>query len=149
MHKTYAPTAITIGILLGILIGMETNPVLGVIAAIGISVGGWVLIRFLENSLQHAGDAAVDAISRKMQENKQNQQRSMQNNQNANMQYQNGQPQNSQPVNGQYPNAQFRNGQPVNGQYPNTQFQNGQPVSGQYPNNQNPGSSNPNQNNTR
>lgn len=70
MRKTYAPNAIIIGILIGLLVAVKVNMVLGVIAGLAVSILGWVLIRAFENALYRAGDAAEDAIRRKLDEKK-------------------------------------------------------------------------------
>ena len=70
MRRTYAPNAIIIGILFGILVAAKVNVVLGVIAALGISILGWVLIRTLENACDRAGNAVEDAIRKKFDERK-------------------------------------------------------------------------------
>lgn len=68
MRKTYAPNAIVIGVLIGLLVAVKVNMVLGVIAGLAVSILGWVLIRTFENALYRAGDAAEDAIKRKLDE---------------------------------------------------------------------------------
>lgn len=70
MRKTYAPNAIIIGILIGLLVALKVNMVLGVIAGLAVSILGWVLIRAFENALYRAGDAAEDAIRKKLDEKK-------------------------------------------------------------------------------
>ena len=47
MKKTYAPNAIIIGILVGILVAVKVNAILGILAGLGVSVLGWVLISSL------------------------------------------------------------------------------------------------------
>lgn len=70
MRKTYAPNAIIIGVLIGLLVALKVNMVLGVIAGLAVSILGWVLIRAFENALYRAGDAAEDAIRKKLDERK-------------------------------------------------------------------------------
>lgn len=70
MRKTYAPNAIIIGVLIGLLVALKVNMVLGVIAGLAVSILGWVLIRAFENTLYRAGDAAEDAIRKKLDERK-------------------------------------------------------------------------------
>ncbi len=70
MRRTYAPNAIVIGVLVGLLVAVKANVVLGVLAGLGVSVLGWVLIRAFENAMYKAGDAAEDAIRKKLDERK-------------------------------------------------------------------------------
>lgn len=70
MRRTYAPNAILIGVLFGILIALKVNAILGILAGVGISILGWALIRVFENALYKAGDAATDAIQKKINEKK-------------------------------------------------------------------------------
>lgn len=70
MRKTYAPNSIIIGILIGILVAVKVNTIFGILAGLGISVLGWVLIRAFENALNKVGDAAEDAIQKKLDERK-------------------------------------------------------------------------------
>lgn len=70
MRKTYAPNAIVVGVLVGILVALKVNVILGVLAGLGISILGWVLIRAFENAVYKAGDAAEDAIRKKLDERK-------------------------------------------------------------------------------
>lgn len=70
MRKTYAPNAIIIGVLVGLLVAIKVNAILGVLAGLGISIVGWVLISSLERAADHAGDALDDAIRKKMNERK-------------------------------------------------------------------------------
>lgn len=70
MGKTYAPNAIIIGVLVGGLVTVQVNIVLGIIAGLGVSILGWVLIRAFENAVYKAGNAAEDAIRKKLDEQK-------------------------------------------------------------------------------
>ncbi len=70
MRKTYAPNAIIIGILVGLLVALKVNLILGIIVGLGVSILGWVLIRAFENAVYKAGDAAEDAIRKKLDERK-------------------------------------------------------------------------------
>lgn len=47
MRKTYAPNAIVIGFLVGLLVAVKVNVILGILAGLGVSVLGWVLISSL------------------------------------------------------------------------------------------------------
>lgn len=70
MRRTSAPNAIIIGFLVGILVAAKVNVILGVLAGLGVSVLGWVLIKSLERAAEHAGNAVDDAIRRKIDERK-------------------------------------------------------------------------------
>lgn len=70
MRKTYTPNAIIIGIIMGIAIALKINVVSGIIAGLIISIVGWVLIQTLEKVLYGVGDAADDAIKKKIKEMK-------------------------------------------------------------------------------
>lgn len=70
MRKTYAPNAIVIGVLVGILVAVKVNVILGVLAGLAVSVIGWVLISSLERAADHAGNALDDAIRKKINERK-------------------------------------------------------------------------------
>ncbi len=88
-RKTFAFNGITIGTLLGILIGVTSKSVaLGIVAAIGISVAAWFAIKWIENLMYKGADAAEQAIRNAHQQRKANnatsqvtQQTSTQNNQ--------------------------------------------------------------------
>ena len=41
MRKTYAPNAIVIGFLVGLLVAVKVNVILGILAGLGVSVLGW------------------------------------------------------------------------------------------------------------
>lgn len=77
MRKTYAYNAIVIGAVVGLLIwAYMENVVLAILAAVGISVVGFVAIRFIENAISAAVDKGVDAATeayRKHKEKKKNQ----------------------------------------------------------------------------
>ena len=63
MRKTYAYNSVIIGSLLGILIWAETESiVLGVLAAIAVTIIGFIVIRLLENILSAGADKAADAV---------------------------------------------------------------------------------------
>lgn len=72
MRRTYAPNAIIIGILVGAIVALKVNMVLGVLAGAAVSVLGWVLITAFERTVYHAGDALEDAIRKKIDEKKNN-----------------------------------------------------------------------------
>ena len=60
MRKTYAYNSVIIGSLLGILIWAETESiVLGVLAAIAVTIIGFIVIRLLENILSAGADKAA------------------------------------------------------------------------------------------
>ncbi|MBQ4382425.1 MAG: hypothetical protein II794_06800 [Oscillospiraceae bacterium] len=70
-RKTFAFNSIIIGVLLGLLVWATTeNVVLGVVTAVGVSVVGFFLIRFLENLLYKGVDAAADKIGQAIQKKK-------------------------------------------------------------------------------
>lgn len=61
MRKTYAYNSIFLAFIIGIAIYVSTeNTVLTVIAFLGIAIGGFILIRVLENLLYKGVDKAVD-----------------------------------------------------------------------------------------
>ena len=69
MRKTYAYNGITIGLLVGLGVGVATdNLVLGILAAIGVSVVCFLLIRGLENLMYKGTEKAAEAITRKLDE---------------------------------------------------------------------------------
>ena len=69
MRKTYAYNGITIGLLLGLAVGVSTeNMMLGILAAIGASVVCFLLIRGLENLMYKGTEKAAEAITRKLDE---------------------------------------------------------------------------------
>lgn len=70
MERTYAPNAIIIGVLIGVVVALKVNIVLGIIAGLGVSILGWVLIRAFEKAVYKAGNAAEDAIRKKIDERK-------------------------------------------------------------------------------
>lgn len=70
MRKTYAPNAIIIGILVGAIVALKVNMILGVLAGAAVSVLGWVLITSFERAVDHAGNALDDAIRKKINERK-------------------------------------------------------------------------------
>ncbi|MBQ4290344.1 MAG: hypothetical protein II719_04035 [Clostridia bacterium] len=75
MRKTYAYNSIIIGVLVGILVGVSTNNlVLAILACLGISIVGFILIRLLENALSRGVDKAVDAATKAYENHKQNKQ---------------------------------------------------------------------------
>lgn len=99
-RKTYAYNSVIIGVLVGILAYVSTeNIVLGVLACLGVSIVGFVVIKLIENAVYAGVDKAVDAASNAIQKRKQNtsgqtpQQRAPQQ---VNRQYQ------QNPQNGQY-----------------------------------------------
>ena len=75
MRKTYAYNSIIIAFLLALVIYLSTeSPVLTVVAFFAIAIGGFVLIKAIENALykgvNKAVDAAADAIRKRKDENK-------------------------------------------------------------------------------
>ena len=72
MKKTYAPNSIIIGVLIGLLVWVTVNPVLGVVAGIGVSVVGWIVIRMLENLIDKGVNAAETAITNAADRRKEN-----------------------------------------------------------------------------
>ena len=55
-RKTYAYNAITIGVLVACLVYFSTKSIaLTVLAGLGISVGGFILIKLLENAMSENG----------------------------------------------------------------------------------------------
>ena len=71
MRKTYAYNSIIIGVLVGLLVGLSTeNVVLGVLACVGISIVGFVVIKFIENALGAAIDKGVDAAAKAYEDRK-------------------------------------------------------------------------------
>lgn len=64
MHKTYAYNSIIIGFLVGLLAWASTdNVVLGVLAFVGVSVVGFIAIRFFEKAVDKGVDAAANAVT--------------------------------------------------------------------------------------
>lgn len=64
MRKTYAYNSVIIGALLGLLVGAATeNVVLGILACVGVSIVGFVIIRLIERAISKGIDAAVDAAA--------------------------------------------------------------------------------------
>ena len=62
MKKTFAYSSITIGVLVGLLAWASTeNVVLGVLACVGVSIIGFVIIRFIEQAIDKGIDVAADA----------------------------------------------------------------------------------------
>ena len=75
MRKTYAYNSIIIAFLLALVIYLSTeSTVLNVVAFFAIAIGGFVLIKAIENALykgvNKAVDAAADAIRKRKDENK-------------------------------------------------------------------------------
>lgn len=56
--------------MVGRFVALKVNMVFDVIAGLAVSILGWVLIRVFENALYRAGDAAEDAIRKKLDERK-------------------------------------------------------------------------------
>ncbi len=64
-RKTYAPNAIIIGILIGIVVYVSTeNIVLTILATVGVSVVGWIVISLIEKAISRGVDAAANAIKK-------------------------------------------------------------------------------------
>ena len=65
MRKTYAYNSIIIGVLVGLLAWASTESVvLGVLACVGVSIVGFVIIRLIEQAVSKGVDAAADAASK-------------------------------------------------------------------------------------
>lgn len=65
MRKTYAYNSIIIGVLVGLLAWASTESVaLGILACVGVSIVGFVIIRVIEKAIGKGVDAAVDATAR-------------------------------------------------------------------------------------
>ena len=65
MRKTYAYNSIIIGMLVGLLAWASTkNVVLGVLACVGVSIVGFVIIRLIEKAIGKGVDAAADAVAK-------------------------------------------------------------------------------------
>ena len=62
MKETYAPNAIVIGVLFGIVVTLKTNMILGILVGLAISILGWILIRAFEDTVERAVDKAGNAI---------------------------------------------------------------------------------------
>ena len=63
MRRTYAYNSIIIGVLIGILVYTTTrNVALTVLAGIGVSVVGFIIIRLIENAISKGVDKASDKI---------------------------------------------------------------------------------------
>ena len=68
MRKTYAYNSIVIGVLVGLLAWVSTdNMILGILACIGVSIVGFVVIRLIENAIGKGVDAAANAASKAIQ----------------------------------------------------------------------------------
>lgn len=71
MRKTYAYNSIIFGVLAGLLAWASTeNVVLGVLACVGVSIIGFVIIRLIEQAIGKGVDAAVDAATKAYQKHK-------------------------------------------------------------------------------
>ena len=71
MGKTYAYNSIIFGVLVGLLAWASTkNVVLGVLACVGVSIVGFVIIRFIEKAISKGVDAAADAAAKAYQKHK-------------------------------------------------------------------------------
>ena len=67
----YAYNSIIVGVLLGLLAWASTkNVVLGVLACVGVSVVGFVIIRLIEKAIGKGVDAAADAVAKAYQKHK-------------------------------------------------------------------------------
>ena len=74
MKKTYAYNSIILGMLVGLLVWVSAdNIVLGILACIGVSVVGFIIIRFIEKAIGKGVDAAVGAAQRAYQNHKEKQ----------------------------------------------------------------------------
>ena len=71
MRKTYAYNSIIIGVLVGLLAWASTkNVVLGVLACVGVSIIGFVIIRIIEKAIGKGVDAAADAAAKAYRKHK-------------------------------------------------------------------------------
>ena len=71
MRKTYAYNSIIIGVLVGLLAWVSTeNVVLGILACIGVSIVGFVIIRLIEKAIGKGVDAAADAAAKAYRKHK-------------------------------------------------------------------------------
>ena len=71
MRKTYAYNSIIIGMLVGLLAWASTkNVVLGVLACVGVSIVGFVIIRLIEQAVSKGVDAASDAAAKAYRKHK-------------------------------------------------------------------------------
>lgn len=71
MRKTYAYNSIIIGVLVGLLAWVSTeNVVLGILACVGVSIVGFVIIRIIEKAIGKGVDAAVDAAEKAYRKHK-------------------------------------------------------------------------------
>ena len=72
MRKTYAYNSIIFGVLIGMLFVVKGQTALGIILGIVITVGGFILIRAIENALYKganaAGQAVVNAVKKKKEQ---------------------------------------------------------------------------------
>ncbi len=73
MRKTYSYSSIIIGVLVALLVYSSTNNIaLTILALVGVSVVGFILIRLLENLLYKAADKGADAVQKAIQNRKNN-----------------------------------------------------------------------------
>ena len=71
MRKTCAYNSIIIGVLVGLLAWASTeNVVLGVLACVGVSIIGFVIIRLIEKAIGKGVDAAADAAAKAYRKHK-------------------------------------------------------------------------------
>lgn len=71
MRRTYAPNSVFIGILVGILVyEAANNVVLAILAFLGVSIVGFVIIKAIENLISKGVDKAGDAVSNAIQNHK-------------------------------------------------------------------------------
>lgn len=71
MGKTYAYNSIIIGVLVGLLAWASTKSVvLGVLACVGVSIVGFVIIRLIEQAIGKGVDAAADAAAKAYRKHK-------------------------------------------------------------------------------
>lgn len=63
MRRTYTHYSVVFGFLIGLLVFLKTNIVLGVIAGLAVSVIAYILIKALEDGLDAAGHILIDKIS--------------------------------------------------------------------------------------
>lgn len=70
-RKTYAYNSIIIGALIGILVYVSAeSAVLAVLAGLAVAVGGFFLIRLLENAMYKGVDKAAEKVSQAYQNHK-------------------------------------------------------------------------------
>ena len=71
MNKTYAYNSIIIGVLVGLLVGVKTDSIpLAILACLGVSIVGFIIIRMFEKAVDKGIDKASDKITEMHQRRK-------------------------------------------------------------------------------